>query len=95
MFLNTLHAIRGCDGSFCENPEGQPAFPLDDMPDVHFCKICWSQEMLRRKKSRQGMISQFPGNKDVYKNISSDLICPKFDGGNVEKIRRTTHFSEE
>lgn len=32
--------IIGCDGSFCEDPETQQAYPLSDMPGVYFCPEC-------------------------------------------------------
>jgi hypothetical protein len=43
------HAVTGCDGSFCDDPEHQKAFPLEDMPQIAFCSVCLSREQQRQR----------------------------------------------
>lgn len=61
--LTNVAFIIGCDGSSCHNPENEVAYALDDMTDIHFCKLCWTQEMNRRKRTG-GQVTPFPGGKE-------------------------------
>ncbi len=54
-------SVVGCDGSFCGNEaDTQIAYPLDDMPNIAFCHLCWTQEMNRRKRTGKGNVLPFP-----------------------------------
>ena len=64
MLTNSVQFILGCDGSSCQNPDEQRAYSLDDMPDIHFCKTCWTQEMNRRKKHGETILV-FPERSNV------------------------------
>jgi hypothetical protein len=91
-----LHMIQGCDGTFCENADTQMAFPLDDMPNVAFCRVCWGQEMQRRRRMKDGNVLPFPGEEVSPNPHTPHLHYPGFDGAKArfEKIRRAGRLED-
>ncbi len=87
-------SVQGCDGTFCQYPEEQRAFSLDDMVDVAFCKTCWGQEMNRRKRTGRGQVLPFPC-KETASHVP-DLKYLGFDNKNpsFQKIRRGPKLEE-
>ncbi len=89
-----IHFIVGCDGSSCQDADGQTAYPLDDMPDVAFCKVCWTQEMNRRKRTGRGTVLPFPGPDTPMRSQRFHLKYPGFDSESFQKIRRGPKLEE-
>ena len=47
-----LHAMLGCDGENCDDPEEKVAYPVADLPGIAFCAECMSAHVRSNKKKR-------------------------------------------